>query len=302
MEKIQDCVIIGGGAAGLSAALVLGRARRDVTLFDNSKPRNAVTHASHGFLTRDGVTPSEFRRIAYEEVLRYPSVEHRSDTVIAIRKAERGFQIFTEQGAALLSRKVLLASGLKETLPAIPGLKEMYGRSVFYCPYCDGWELRDQPLLVLSEHPRVFHLAKVLYKWSQDLVVCTNGSSIVTEEEKMTLASRGITVTEKRVAALHGNHGRLQQVEFTDGTRIHRTGGFITPQWQTHSAFGRELGCEENELGGIVTDGTGRSTVPGFFAAGEAATGSASQLILAAASGSLAAVTINTELMEEDFA
>lgn len=298
---IVDCAIIGGGPAGLNAALVLGRARRNVALFDNNQPRNAVTHASHGFLTQDGVTPAEFRRIAYEEVLRYPSVEHHPVKVTDIRRIHDGFHIITDRDERIQSRKLLVATGLKEFLPNIPGLKELYGKSLFHCPYCDGWELRDQPLIVLSDNPSVYHMAKLLYNWSRDLVICTNGHNILTNEQKQLLASRNIIVSEQTVAAFHGSEGKLQQVEFTDGHRIDRTGGFVAPKWLPHAAFLKELGYETTESGAILTDGTGKSTVPGLFAAGEAATGAPSQLILAAAAGSMAAVSINMELMEEEF-
>ncbi|EFM12134.1 FAD-dependent pyridine nucleotide-disulfide oxidoreductase [Paenibacillus curdlanolyticus YK9] len=300
---IYDCAIIGGGPAGLNAALVLGRARRTVALFDNDQPRNAVTHASHGFLTRDGVTPAEFRRIAYEEVLQYPTVEHRAQTVISIRKLAEGFEITDGNDQRIQSKKLLIATGLKDILPDLSGVKELYGKSLFQCPYCDGWELRDQPLIVISEQPHVFHMAKLLYKWSKDLVICTNGQSILTDEEKQLLASRDIMVTEQQVSALHGDaNGKLQQVEFTDGTRIARSGGFITPQWTSvHAQWSEALGYEANERGGIQVDPMGKSSVPGLFAAGETATGGSSQLIIAASSGSMAAVMINTELMEEDF-
>ncbi|WP_458118561.1 NAD(P)/FAD-dependent oxidoreductase [Paenibacillus sp. Z6-24] len=298
---IYDCVIIGGGPAGLNAALVLGRARRSVALIDNNRPRNAVTHASHGFLTRDGVTPSEFRRIAYEEVLGYPSVTYCPQEVISVRTVPAGFEIITGTGESLHARKVLITTGLKEILPDIPGAQEMYGQSLFNCPYCDGWELRDQPLIVVSEHERLHHLAKLLYGWSRDLVVCTNGSHILTDEQKQQLTARGIIVTDQQVAAFHGEGGKLQQVEFTDGSRIERTGGFLTPAQLPQASFGEELHYEKNELGGIKTDETGRSSIPGLFAAGEAASGSSSQLILSAAAGSLIAVHINHELSEDTF-
>ncbi|TDF99460.1 NAD(P)/FAD-dependent oxidoreductase [Paenibacillus piri] len=299
---IYDCTIIGGGPAGLNAALVLGRARRSVALIDNNQPRNAVTHASHGFLTRDGVTPTEFRRIAYNEVLHYPTVEHRPAKVTDIRKLHDGFQIITDSGETIESRKLLMATGLKEVFPAIPGLAEMYGKSLFHCPYCDGWELRDQPLIVLSDNPKVFHMAKLLYNWSRDLVICTNGRSVLTDKQKQVLDSRNIIETEQTIAAFHGSEGKLRQVEFTDGSRINRTGGFVTPQWLPQAVFREGLGYETTELDGIRTDEMGKSTVPGLFAAGEAASGAPSQLIVAAAAGSMAAAGINAELMEEDFA
>ncbi|MWC28235.1 NAD(P)/FAD-dependent oxidoreductase [Paenibacillus sp. MMS18-CY102] len=300
---IYDCAIIGGGPAGLNAALVLGRARRTVALVDNNQPRNAVTHASHGFLTRDGVTPAEFRRIAYEEVLHYPTVEHHPVTVTAVHKHAEGFEIEYGNDQRIRSKKLLVATGLQEILPDIPGVKEHYGKSLFQCPYCDGWELRDQPLIVVSEHPRVFHIAKLLYQWSHDLVICTNGQSIMSDEEKEVLTSRNIIVTEQQVTAFHGVNGRLQEVEFSDGTRMARTGGFITPQWTSpHATLCEGLGYEPTELGGISVDGMGKSTtVDGLFAAGEATSGGSTQLIIAASAGSMAAISINTELMEEDF-
>ncbi|MEK8128884.1 NAD(P)/FAD-dependent oxidoreductase [Paenibacillus filicis] len=298
---IYDCAIIGGGPAGQNAALVLGRARRSVALLDNNQPRNAVTHASHGYLTRDGITPSEFRRIASEQLKSYPSVEEHVVRVTDIRKLDGGFEVFMESGHSIRSRKLLIATGLKEILPDIPGVKEMYGTSLFHCPYCDGWELRDQPLILMGDDSKVYHLAKLLYQWSRDLVVCTQGQAVLSDEQKRVLADRHIQVTEQTIAAFHGSGGQLREVEFTDGSRIARTGGFIMPERVTQTSFRESLGYEPTELGGIRTDETGKSSVPGLFAAGEAAPGAPSQLIVAAAQGSLAAVSINVELMEEDF-
>ncbi|MNS81041.1 Thioredoxin reductase [compost metagenome] len=298
---MYDCAIIGGGPAGLNAALVLGRARRSVALIDNNKPRNAVTHASHGFLTQDGVTPTEFRRIAYEEVFKYPTVEHYSTTVTRVQKLHDHFQIIRYGNEPIQSRKLLITTGLQETLPDIPGLAELYGKSLFHCPYCDGYELRDQPLIVVSDNPRVYHLAKLLYNWSRNLLICTHGSSILTDEQRQKLASRNIKVTQQKVAAFHGINGKLTQVEFTDGTRIDRTGGFVTPQWLPQADFCKGIDYETTELGGILTDEYGKSSVPGMYAAGEAATGVPSQLIVAAAAGSTAAASINLELTEEEF-
>lgn len=189
---IYDCIIVGGGPAGLNAALVLGRTRRKVALIDNNQPRNAVTHASHGFITRDGVTPAEFRRIAYEEVLRYPSVEHIQTEIISINKNDSGFAVLDSFGRHIEARRLILATGLKEVLPEIEGLRPLYGKSLFNCPYCDGWELRDQPLVVVSENPHVFHMAKMLLNWSKDLVICTNGQTFLSDEQKKVLRPRGL--------------------------------------------------------------------------------------------------------------
>ncbi|WP_438448883.1 NAD(P)/FAD-dependent oxidoreductase [Gorillibacterium sp. sgz5001074] len=298
-----ECAIIGGGPAGLNAALVLGRARRTVVLIDDARPRNAVTHASHGFLTRDGVTPSEFRRIAYEEVLRYPSVVHRPAEVrtVSLAGGGAGFNVTTSDGAPLRVRKLLMATGLKEALPDIPGLKELYGKSLFQCPYCDGWELRDQPLILVSGTPRLFHMAKLLYQWSRDLTVCTNGFRVLEQDQRKLLADRGIRLIEQPVAAFRGSGGKLIRVDFADGSSLARTGGFITPHWLPQNRIVQGLGCEMTDGGGIRTDAWGRSSLPGLYAAGESATGASSQLIAAAASGSQAAVAINTDLTEEEW-
>ncbi|GEK34578.1 NAD(P)/FAD-dependent oxidoreductase [Kurthia sibirica] len=298
---LYDCIIIGGGPAGLNAALVLGRSRRNVLIFDSNEPRNAVTNESHGYLTRDGITPSEFREIGYKEILKYPTVEHKSEKVTVVEKIGNHFLIVTENNT-VKTRKVLISTGLKEILPDLKGLKDKYGKSLFYCPYCDGWELRDRPLIVISENPGVHHLAKLLYNWSKDLIVCTNGQqNIFSEEQEQQLSSKNIRVITKEIAALHGDNGQLEEVEFSDGNRINRTGGFIIPKWFNQLKFSENLGYDVNEHGAILTDNFGTSTVPGLFAAGEAATGTPTLLIISAASGSIAAARINLELTEEEF-
>ncbi|RXZ78546.1 NAD(P)/FAD-dependent oxidoreductase [Paenibacillaceae bacterium] len=296
-----DCAIVGGGPAGLNAALVLGRAKRSVALFDNSQPRNGVTHASHGFITRDGVQPAEFRRIAYEEVLSYPSVRHWQAEVTDVQKTDDGFALRTSSGERVQARKLILAAGLREVLPEIEGIREFYGKSLFNCPFCDGWELRDQPLAIVSDNPDVFHKVKLFLNWSQDLVVCTNGRDILTAEQRQQLASRGVRVVDTPVAAFSGLDGLLERVIFTDGTHIERSGGFITPTLLPHARFDEALGYETAEDGGIVTDVMGRSTAAGVYAAGDSSYVMPSQLIYAAASGSKAAVAVVADLTEENW-
>ncbi|QYK69071.1 MULTISPECIES: NAD(P)/FAD-dependent oxidoreductase [Paenibacillus] len=298
---LYDCAIIGGGPAGLNAALVLGRARRSVALIDNNRPRNAVTHASHGFITRDGVTPAEFRRVAYEEVLRYPSVHHLQTEVVSIMKKESGFEVLDSSGLRVQARKLILATGVKETFPEIEGFYPLYGKSLFNCPYCDGWELRDQPLVLVSESAAIFHTAKLLLNWSKDLIVCTNGHASLSDEQKERLQSKGIVVMEQPVSAFIGHNGQLEHVRFTDGTQVPRVGGFVTPQFVQSAPFGEHLGCERTESGGIKTDEAGRTSIPGIYAAGDSSYFMPSQLIFAAADGSRTAASVNMDLTEEDF-
>jgi thioredoxin reductase len=274
-----ECAIIGGGPAGLSAALVLGRARRTVALLDNGQPRNRVTRASHGFLTRDGIPPSEFRRIAYEEVLNYPSVKIWQSEVAEIRRMNLVFTLRTSSGEFIQARKLIVAAGLREVFPEIKGLRDFYGKSVFECPFCDGWELRDQPLVVVSDHPGVFQKVKLLLNWSRDLVVCTNGRDILTSDQRQQLAARGIPVVDTPVAAFVGRSGMLESVHFTDGTYVERRGGFVSP---AHLPIAR-------------------STAAGVYAAGDSAYVAPSQLIYAAASGSKAAMAVVADLAEENW-
>ncbi|MFF2479920.1 NAD(P)/FAD-dependent oxidoreductase [Paenibacillus sp. NPDC058071] len=296
-----DCVIIGGGPAGLNAALVLGRARKKVAIIDNSRPRNGVTHASHGFITRDGIEPSEFRRIAYEEVLRYPTVQHLNVEATDIQKTENGFTVHTASEELLTTRKLILAAGLKETLPAIDGVHEFYGKSLFNCPFCDGWELRDQPLAIISDHPYVFHKIKLLINWTRDLVICTNGSGVISEEQRQEASSKGISIIDTPIQSLSGSDGILERIYFTDGTHLDRSGGFVDPVLTPNIHFAEALGYETSENGAIVSDAMGRTAAAGVFAAGDSAYVIPSQLIYAAASGSKAAMSVVAELIEEDW-
>ncbi|RCW41504.1 NAD(P)/FAD-dependent oxidoreductase [Paenibacillus prosopidis] len=297
----MDCVIIGGGPAGLNAALVLGRSRRYVILFDHNKPRNAVTHQSHGFITRDGIGPRQFRSLAHQDIARYPSVTIKPDKVTAVIPVEKGFQVKTSNGVLFHARMIILATGLKEVLPAVSGIHDFYGRSLFSCPYCDGWELRDKPLVVISESANVFHTAKIVYNWSKDLLVCTNGSNSLSPEQRGLLGRKGIQVNPYRIKALIGENGLLSRVVFENNTEVKRAGGFVSPQWDQAASFGQELGCAMTPQGGFVTDDFGRTSVRGVYAAGDSSIIAPAQLVIAAGEGSKAAIGVNTDLTNEDF-
>ncbi|TCN20510.1 thioredoxin reductase [Mesobacillus foraminis] len=296
-----DCVIVGGGPAGLNAALVLGRARRKVVLFDSNSPRNAVTHESHGFITRDGIKPSEFRKIAHHDIAKYPSVMIRNEKITDVKKKGMLFELVTEEGECIQAKKVILATGLKEIHPSVDNLMNYYGKSLFSCPYCDGWELKDLPLIVLTEFPHAFHFVKIVYNWSKDLIVCTNGHKVLTTEQKEVLQRKGIKVSEQKIKTLVGENGFLESVIFEDGQEVKRNGGFVTPQWIQASHLGQSLGCEINQLGGIITDELGRTNIEGVYAAGDTSVIAPSQVIIAAAEGSKAAIGVNTDLTQDEF-
>ncbi|MDQ0427534.1 thioredoxin reductase [Planomicrobium stackebrandtii] len=298
---ILDCAVIGGGPAGLNASLVLGRARKKTVLFDDNKPRNAVTSEAHGFITRDGINPQELKRIAQEELANYPDVKIERQRVFRVSKEHELFRIETENGELFKAKKLILATGFKEVLPDIDRLEEFYGSSLFSCPFCDGWELRDQPLAVIAEIPGAFHMAKVASNWTDDLVFCTNGKQILSEDEKKILEMNGIGVNEKKIQTLIGENGALEGIEFEDGEILSRTGGFVASQWVQPSAIGSLLGCKLNERGGIEADRFQRTNVTGVFACGDTLMGGPSQLIIAAAEGSMAGIGVNGELLEERF-
>ncbi|MFC4101881.1 NAD(P)/FAD-dependent oxidoreductase [Paenibacillus xanthanilyticus] len=296
-----DCAILGGGPAGLNAALLLGRARREVLLLDDGQPRNRVTRASHGFLTRDGVQPAEFRRLAHEELARYPSVAAARQKVIRVNRSPSGFSLQTASGSQYEAGRIILATGLAESFPDIEGFGDFYGSSLFNCPYCDGWELRDKRLVLVSESAGAFHTAKLLYNWSKDLIVCTNWQTNLSAEQQIALHRRGISVYTKPIARYEGRDGQLEAIRFKDGTSIARDGGFVTPRFAQKSDFGEQLGCELNAFGAIVTDAFGRTSARGVYAAGDSSVVSPSQLVIAAAEGSRAAMGVNADLTEDVF-
>lgn len=309
MTMTVDCAIIGGGPAGLNAALVLGRSRRRVLLFDDNHPRNGVTQHSHGFITRDGVTPAEFRAIGYSEVAKYPSVEVLSTRIRAVNrfgeqeKSQRtAFELVADSGEKFGADNIILATGLRETLPAVEGIYEYYGKSLFNCPYCDGWELRDVPLVIIAESERgASHLPRVIYNWSRDLVVCTNGHQALSGEQKHFLGKYGIRVIEEKIEALVGQVGQLERIIFENHPDIERAGGFVEIQRRPATTIAQDLGCETDEAGGLVTDELGRTNIEGVYAAGDIVNFMQNQLIWAAASGSRAAIGVNTDLTARFF-
>lgn len=297
----NDCIIIGGGPAGLNAALVLGRARRNVILFDNNEARNHVVRESHGFLTRDGIQPAKLRQLALQELEAYPSIQVKHEKVCSIERcSETHYEVTAESNHVYTSTKILLATGLKDEQPNVPGIERFYGTSLFSCPYCDGWEVRDQPLAVIADK-NVYKLAKEVFTWSRDLIVFTNGEGRLELGERERLESHGIQVVEDILSGLEGSNGQLERVRLEDGTLIERSYGFVTPLWSHPNHFAESLGCTLNEYGGIETDEYGRTNIWNVYAAGDMANIVPAQLIVAAGSGSAAAIGINGDLTNELF-
>ena len=291
----HDVAIIGGGPAGLSAALVLGRARRRVVVIDAGTPRNAPAAHMQGFLSRDGTPPAELLSTARAEVRRY-DVEIVEDRVLDVM---RGFGLRLAGGQTLEARHVLLASGATDELPDVAGARERWGRDLLHCPYCHGWEVRDQPLGVLATGPGSVEHAQLLRQWTEDVILFTH-THTVADGERLALDARGIAVVDGRVERLVVRDDRLRAVRLADGRTVPRAALFIRPALRAHDhGPAPALGCELVAGGLVRVDADGRTSVPGVWAAGNAANPRA-QVITAAGEGSAVAIAINTELVADD--
>lgn len=291
-----DVLIIGGGPAGLSAALNLGRSLVRVLVVDADRPRNAATLNSHGFLTRDGVPPHELRRLAREELAAYPNVEVRTRVRVAsLAQTDAGFiagigrRETTEQVTA---RTVLLATGLRETLPEVPNLRGFYGMSLFSCAACDAWELRGRRLALIGESADLPDRARLIARWTESLTVFTNGAEVISTTEEAELAAASVSVLRHPISELVGDRGRLEAVRLTDGTEVAVDGGFVRPLWETELSFLDGIHPALDRVGNLRTDCSGRTDVPGLYAAGDAAAPGPQQLIVAAGAGARVAAVI----------
>jgi len=294
-EQIHDVVVVGGGAAGLSAALVLGRARRRVAVIDAGEPRNAPAAHMQGFLSRDGMPPADLLAAARAEVLGY-GVEIIDDRVVGITE---GFTLGLAGSEAVTGRRLLLATGAIDRLPDIPGARERWGRDLLHCPYCHGWEVRDQAIGVIGTGPGSVDHAHLLRQWSDDVMFFTH-TYPVTATERDVLGARGIQVIDGQIAELSIVNDRLDAVQLTDGGSIPRAALFIRPALHARDdSLIKSLGVEVDESGFAKVDAAGRTTVSGVWAAGNASNPRA-QVITAAGEGSAAAIDINNDLVEED--
>jgi len=292
---LYDVVIVGGGAAGLGAALVLGRSRRRVVVVDAGEPRNAPASHMQGFLSRDGMPPAALLAVGRSEVAGY-GVELIRNRVATV---EPGFIVHLDGGDVLTTRRILVASGVRDELPDIVGASERWGRDLLHCPYCHGWEVRDQPLGVLGTGPGSVEHALLVRQWSDDVVFFAH-THPVTAGERAALDARGVSVVDGVVAQLSVVDDRLDAVQLGDGRAIPRSAVFIRPSLHPHEGdLIDSLACEVDEGGFVQVDASGRTSVPGVWAAGNAANPRA-QVITAAGEGSAAAISINNDLVEED--
>ncbi len=294
----SDIIVVGAGAAGLSAALVLGRARRRVIVCDDGLPRNRVAREMHGIISRDGMPPAEFLTIARAELQRYPSVRIVPSRLANLDRCDGAFSADLANGEKHLSRRLLLATGMKDVLPDIENLADFWGRSVFVCPYCDGWELRDRRIAISGPSEAVIELAQEVYQWSQDLVVCGIPKHLP-DKHRAWIEATGVEVATATIRKAVGRDGQLGYLELDDGTRFECAALFLSVPLRQHSQIAQRLGCNINAEDRITIDEENRTSVPGCYAAGDATT-KLHQVVIAAASGARAAIAINNDLVRED--
>jgi thioredoxin reductase len=296
-DGVVDVVIVGGGPAGLSAALTLGRARRRVLLSDGGPRRNAAAEHIHGFVTRDGTTPADFRRIGRQQLEPYGGVEARDAGIEAIGGQRGAFEVRLATGEVVTARRILLCTGMIDELPEIEGFQALWGRGIFICPYCHGWEVQDRAWGFLAPSADALDFALLLRAWASDLVVLTDGRYAVPAEARARLQAARVRIDERPIARLVGRDGQLERVELRDGDRLPLAVLFARPP-QRQVAIVQSLGLALDGGGYLQLNEQGQTSIPGIYAAGDLVT-PVQGAILAAASAMRAAALLNHELMVE---
>ncbi|MDO1445397.1 NAD(P)/FAD-dependent oxidoreductase [Rhodocytophaga aerolata] len=298
MNNLYDVIIAGGGPAGLSAALVLGRCLRKVLICDVGEYRNASSNASWGFFTRDGTPPHELIRLGREQLKPY-DVDFLPVRITTARKTTTYFEIETEDGNRYTSRRFLIATGVKDFLPEVRDIEKYYGKSVHHCPYCDGWQVRHQPLVAYGKGRVAVGLALSLKTWSADVTLVTDGKNKLQLEDMDRLERNEVKIKCERIARLEGTVPKLEAIHFSDGISIPCKAIFFNLSFIQQSDLSKQLGCSFSGKGMVKTDGQQQTSVKGVYAAGDV-DHDLQQVVVAAAEGTKAAININKSLQEED--
>jgi len=295
-----EVIVVGGSYAGLSAAMALGRSLRDVLVIDSGLPCNRQTPHSHNFLTQDGEKPHVIAEKAKAQVLHYDTVGFHSDLAVSGIKTENGFTITTRTGGEFRARKLIFATGIKDTMPAIKGFSACWGISVIHCPYCHGYEFRNQKTAILANGDRAFHLASLVKNLTADLTVLTSGEAAFSEEQLSRLKKNNIAIRETTVSEIEHRNGYVKNLVFTDGSQQGFGAVYAALPFVQHSDIPVSLGCELTEAGHLKVDNFQKTTVAGIFACGDNSNAMRS-VANAVYSGNLAGAMINSELTGEKF-
>lgn len=293
-----EVVIIGGSYAGLSAAMALGRGLRNVLVIDSGNPCNQQTPHSHNFITQDGVPPQVIADRARAQVRQYPTVSFLNDTAINIEGSNGDFYVDTLQQKKIGTKKILFATGIKDNILPIPGFSECWGISIIHCPYCHGYEYRGQSTGILMNGDAGADFATFIHHWSSDLTLFTNGPSTLATDKIAKVNARNIRIVEKEIRQFHHQSGKIEFIEFVDGTQHKLDALYARLSFEQHCKLPEELGCVLTEQGRIQVDAMNKTTIPGVFAAGDN-TGSVRSVANAVGAGNAAGAFINHELIDE---
>jgi thioredoxin reductase len=298
--KQFDVIIIGGSYSGLAAAMALGRALRKVLIIDSGKPCNAPTPHSHNFLTQDGKTPTEIATLAKQQVERYDTVKFFNGFATHGRKTENGFEIQVASGETFSADKLIFATGIRDIMPGIEGFEACWGISVLHCPYCHGYEVRNETTGILGNGEYGYELSRLISNWTNDLTLFTNGISTLTEEQRGQLQKHQIKIVEKEVLQLEHSNGHIQNIIFKDGTTSLVKAVYSPVPFEQHCNIPENLGCELTDEGYIKTDASHKTTVDGIFSCGDNASRMRT-VANAVAMGTAAGIMVNKEIIIERF-
>lgn len=299
--EVLDVLIIGGGPAGLNAAVVLGRCRRNVLVFDTGEYRNRWSHGMHNYLTRDHIAPHEFILLCHDELKKY-GVKRLEKRIVHARKNDDGiFVAKDEEGVTYQSKKLLVATGLADNLPEIPGFREHYGTSIFHCPYCDGWEVSDKRIGVYAKNKAGWELALALKGWSNTVVLYTDGKINIKPSQQEQLIANDISVITLPIDRVEGSNGKLEKIVFTNGSEAACDAIFFVNGFRQQCDLAETFGCEMTKKGVAKANKMQQTNIPGLYVAGDAAR-DMHFVVVAAAEGAKAGVSINKELQQEQTA
>ena len=298
---LYDVAVIGAGPGGLSAALNLVRARRRTIVLDGNRPRNAATFHSHGFITRDGVSPLELRGLAREELKEYPNYEYHQTMVVSVVEADEGFLVGTKgpgfTTTEYRARAIVIATGVSELMPPLPTLRAFYGTSIHSCIECDGYEERDKAIAILGDTDDLAERAILASQWSSDVIVFAGATGGVADDEESELAARGIRVDRRPVVDVVGDRTGLTGILLDDGETVARDAAFVRPIYEPQLGYLESLGLVRAGDGYLAVDAEGRTSLTGVYAAGDSASPGPRQLIVAAGQGARVASALNRDLI-----
>ncbi len=299
-NKNFEVIVIGGSYAGLSSAMALGRALRRVLIIDNGLPCNRQTPHSHNFLTQDGEKPNVIADKAKSQVLNYETVKFHQGLVISGKKVKNGFEITTKDDQAFTAKKLIFATGLKDMMPKVEGFSQCWGISVIHCPYCHGYEVKNQRTGILADGNSAFHYAQLIRNWTKDVSIFTNGKSTLSQDQISKIAKNRIPIIEKEIAYMEHENGSLRHIVFKDKTTFELDAIYSQPVFEQHCKVPQMLGCELTEQGHIKVDALQKTSVRNVFACGDMASPMRS-VANAVATGNLVGAMVNNELTEKEF-